>query len=132
MAKKVVKPFSDENFLDGYEPITPDLSVKEPPPERSEDNETDSAKIVAGKGDYSQRFLTQPRGVFPKKIYICIEFHEIIETIVKMLGKGDVNLTLSGFLHNILSEHFEKYGDEIDRLLQERFESKRPLGKSKR
>lgn len=132
MAKKVVKPFSDENFLDGYEPITPDLSAKEPPAERSEDNETDSAKIVAGKGDYSQRFLTQPRGVFPKKIYICIEFHEIIETIVKMLGKGDVNLTLSGFLHNILSEHFEKYGDEIDRLLQERFESKRPLGKSKR
>ena len=130
MAKNIVKPFSEENFLDGYEPITPDLSSKGPPPERSEDN--DSGHIRTGKGDYSQRFLTQPRGVFPKKIYICIEFHEIIETIVKMLGKGDVNLTLSGFLHNILSEHFEKYGDEIDRLLQERFESKRPLGKSKR
>lgn len=132
MAKKVVKPFSDENFLDGYEPITPDLSAKEPPPERSEDNDNDSGHFKIGGGDYSQRFLSQPRGVFPKKIYICVEFHEIIETIVKILGKGDVNLTLSGFLHNILSEHFEKYGDEIDRLLLERFESKRPLGKSKR
>lgn len=132
MAKKIVKPFSEENFLDGYEPITPDLSAKEPPPVRSEKNGNDSGHIRTGKGDYSQRFLTQPRGVFPKKIYICVEFHEIIETIVKILGKGDVNLTLSGFLHNILSEHFEKYGDEIDRLLQERFESKRPLGKSKR
>lgn len=132
MAKKVVKPFSDENFLDGYEPITPDLTVKEPPPERSEDNTAIMSQCSAETGDYSQRFLTQPRGVFPKKIYICIEFHETIETIVKILGKGDVNLTLSGFLHNILSEHFEKYGDEIDRLLQERFESKRPLGKSKR
>lgn len=132
MAKKVVKPFSDENFLDGYEPITPDLTVKEPPPERSEDNTALTSQCSAETGDYSQRFLTQPRGVFPKKIYICVEFHETIETIVKILGKGDVNLTLSGFLHNILSEHFEKYGDEIDRLLQERFESKRPLGKSKR
>lgn len=69
MAKKVVKPFSDENFLDGYEPITPDLSAKEPPPERSEDNETDSAKIVAGKGDYSQRFLPSP-GVYSPRKYI--------------------------------------------------------------
>ncbi len=132
MAKKIVKPFSDDNYLDGYEPITPDLSTKEPPPGQSNDNEADNSQISIKSGDYSQRFLTQPRGVFPKKIYICVEFHEIIETIVKILGKGDVNLTLSGFLHNILSEHFEKYGDEIDRLLQERFESKRPLGKSKR
>ena len=132
MANKFVKPFSDDNFLDGYEPITPDLSAKEPPSGQSEDNETDSSQVCVETGDYSQRFLTQPRGVFPKKIYICVEFHETIETIVRILGKGDVNLTLSGFLHNILSEHFEKYGDEIDRLLQERFESKRPLGKSKR
>ena len=132
MAKKVVKPFSEDNFLDGYEPITPNLSVKEPPPEQNGNNETGFSQTCSETGDYSQRFLTQPRGVFPKKIYICVEFHEIIETIVKMLGKGDVNLTLSGFLHNILSEHFEKYGDEIDRLLQERFESKRPLGKSNR
>lgn len=132
MAKKVVKPFSEDNYLDGYEPITPNLSAKEPPPKQNKDNEKDLHQISSVAGDYSQRFLIQPRGVFPKKIYICAEFHEIIETIVKILGKGDINLTLSGFLHNILSEHFEKYGDEIDRLIQERFESKRPLGKSKR
>ena len=132
MARKVIKPFTDENFLDGYEPITPDLSAKEPPPEQCENNVNVSKQSISETGDYSHRFLTQPRGVFPKKIYICTEFHETIETIVRLLGKGDVNLTLSGFLHNILSEHFEKYGDEIDRLLKERFESKRPLGKSKR
>lgn len=132
MAKKLVRPFNDENYLDGYEPITPDLTAKEPPPKQEGNNERVTKAHKSSGQDYSERFLSQPRGVFPKKIYICAEFHETIETIVRFLGKGEINLTLSGFLHNILSEHFQEYGDEIDRLLQERFESKRPLGKSKK
>lgn len=128
--QKIVAPFSEDNFLDGYKPITPDLS-----PGNGNDQSQDK-KDSSGRSrvetDYRNRFLIQPRETYPKKIYLTSHWHDQLELIVKMVGKGDVNLTLSGLLHNILTAHFQEYGGEIDRLLRESFESKRPMGKARK
>ena len=128
----IKRPFDESNRLEGYQPVTPDLS-----PRPAATDKEPSAKTKASsapreeKSDYATKYLNQPQEVFPKKIYISKEFHSRIDMIVKILGNGDVKLTLSGFLHNILSEHFTKYGGEIDRLLRENFDSRISFAKTK-
>lgn len=133
---KIKRPFDESNRLEGYQPVTPDLSPRpaEPNNEPSAKPKVAAARSESKPGnatDYSTKYLNQPQEVYPKKIYISKEFHSRIDMIVKILGNGDVKLTLSGFLHNILTEHFTKYGDEIDRLLRENFDSRVSFGKTK-
>lgn len=127
------RPFDESNRLDGYKPVTPESSPKAPPSERgaSSTPSVSMKQTARVDDDYASKYLTQPHESYPRKIYISREFHTRIEMIVNLLGKGEVKLTLSGFLHNILSEHFAQYGEEINRLLKENFDSKISFGKTK-
>lgn len=121
----VKRPFDESNRLDGYQPVTPDLSPRAATADKKPSEKTKPVQVSLGdKSDYAFRYLNQPQEVYPKKIYISREFHSRIDMIVKILGNGDLKLTLSGFLHNILAEHFAKYEGEIDRLLRENFDSR--------
>lgn len=54
-----------------------------------------------------------------KMIYIRPEFHEWIAKIAHVIGKNQ--LTLSGYIDNVLAEHFKDYEGEISRLYEENY-----------
>ena len=53
-----------------------------------------------------------------KMVYIRRDFHDTIQSICHIIGGGDVSL--SGYIDNVLSHHFDTYYDEITRLYNER------------
>lgn len=46
-----------------------------------------------------------------KSVYISPEFHANLSRIVFMLGGG--KMTISDYLHNLLKNHFEEFGEDI-------------------
>lgn len=51
-----------------------------------------------------------------KTAYIRDEHHERIQRIVHIIGRNRV--TLSGYIDNVLAEHFENHKDEITKLYE--------------
>ena len=46
-----------------------------------------------------------------KSVYISAEFHQNLSHIVFMLGGGKI--TLTDYLHSVLNNHFQDFGEEI-------------------
>lgn len=53
-----------------------------------------------------------------KMVYIRREFHDTIQAVCRVIGENEVSL--SGYIDNILAHHFETYGGEITRLYNEK------------
>lgn len=53
-----------------------------------------------------------------KMVYIRREFHDTIQAVCRVVGENEVSL--SGYIDNILAHHFETYGGEITRLYNEK------------
>ena len=51
-----------------------------------------------------------------KSAYIRDEHHERIQRIVHVIGRNKI--TLSGYIDNVLTEHFENHRDEITKLYE--------------
>ena len=63
---------------------------------------------------YRSAFL-RPTGVVArcgKSVYICPDFHKKLCRIVCILGDGDI--TLTDYLHSVIKQHFEDFGEEIN------------------
>ena len=64
--------------------------------------------------DYQTQFIKNsdsPPARFGKSLYIRKEHHERISQIVHIIGGSDI--TLSGYIDNVLTRHFEQYHEEI-------------------
>ena len=53
-----------------------------------------------------------------KMVYIRKDFHETIQWICKVIGENEVSL--SGYIDNVLKHHFETYENEINRLYDDK------------
>lgn len=53
-----------------------------------------------------------------KMIYVRREFHDTILALCQVIGNNEV--TMSGYIDNVLAHHFETYGAEITRLYDEK------------
>jgi hypothetical protein len=63
---------------------------------------------------YKSLFIKEsdaPPARFGKSVYIRQEHHERISQIVHVTGNGEV--TLSGYIDNVLTQHFKQFQDEI-------------------
>lgn len=56
----------------------------------------------------------KPEGTAQKAVYISRENHEAVKRIVGMAGGQGT--TISGYVDNIVSEHLERYGAELENL----------------
>ena len=70
--------------------------------------------------DYETLFIREPQTVARtgKMVYIRREFHDTIQSVCRVIGNGDVSL--SGYIDNVLAHHFDTYGAEIIRLYNEK------------
>ncbi|PXV61091.1 uncharacterized protein DUF3408 [Dysgonomonas alginatilytica] len=126
MAKKEIEHEIDEDFLlasigdrkEGKAPL-----VKE---EKSESDEPIKTKdFVSNKrhkrnnntGDYEAAFLCRNEIRQRQSVYISQSVHQTVMLIVKQIASNDVSV--GGYIDNVLKHHLEKYKDEINALYKQ-------------
>lgn len=67
--------------------------------------------------DYRKTFLTTPKLVDRKTVFIIKSTRDSLDKIARRLG--DRKMSVSGFLENMANHHLEAYKDEINKLYTE-------------
>lgn len=73
-------------------------------------------KLPVQSGQYKDNFL-QPTEFIArngKSVYISEDFHRKISRIVFILGDGKI--TISDYMYNVLKQHFQDFGEDIETL----------------
>lgn len=70
--------------------------------------------------DYETTFLQRNELKARQSVYVSKEIHEKVSKIVSVLGGKD--LSVGGYIDNVLSQHFEAYMDEINALYDKKYE----------
>lgn len=131
MAKTIRKEDIDEkaiiaSFLQD-EPTDHDSLVKENKENKEElrehDVETPKEESRRRKGkehDYESLFVKESTVTARtgKMVYIRRDFHDTILSVCQVIGNNE--LTLSGYIDNVLANHFDTYGNEITRLYDQK------------
>lgn len=64
--------------------------------------------------EYESRFIREsdlPPARFGKSVYIRKAYHDRISQIISVIGANEVSLF--GYIDNVLTHHFESFGDDI-------------------
>ena len=118
MAKKINLDEIDESLI--IAAVKKDKSSIPEKPERlltpstaeqpKEENRTKRAK----QQEYETLFIRGsdlPPARFGKSVYIRKEYHDRISQIISVIGANEVSLF--GYIDNVLTHHFENFGDDI-------------------
>ena len=70
--------------------------------------------IPEGKGKYAEMYLKKKELKERQCVYISKDVHGIISEIVRVLADKDV--TVGGYIDNVLLQHLEIHRDEINSL----------------
>jgi hypothetical protein len=110
-------------------PVAPKAQAQPVSPPEAEQIETETqetpgqtekpkeqARRKRGNVDYSDKFLQRNELKARSCVYISQKVHATIAKIVKMISEKDV--TVGGYIDNILMEHLEAHRDEITELYQ--------------
>lgn len=103
------------------------------PPKEEEKVEPEKSEVVKPKevpkrgrkrntlensGDYENDFLCRNEINDRKSVYVSTYIHEKVKQIVLEIG-GLSNLSVGGYIDNVLKHHLEKYKDEINTLYKQ-------------
>ena len=118
------KPVVDEDYLmnimSGDETINNDKNTSQRV-EAMENKPKEKIRVIAPKKrNYKEVFLTNrfPSGRSGKVVYIRPEYHERLLRIVQLTR--DEKTTLYSYIDNILEQHFNDFGTEIQEFFNER------------
>jgi hypothetical protein len=92
----------------------------EPPASKKETPKDEPRRRRSKEQDYETLFVRESSitARTGKMVYIRRDFHDTIQTICRVIGDNEVSL--SGYIDNILVHHFETFGGEITRLYNEK------------
>ena len=118
------KPVVDEDYLmnimSGDEAINNDKNTNQSV-EAKESKPKEKIRVSASKKrNYEEVFLTNryPSGRSGKVVYIRPEYHERLLRIVQLTREEKT--TLYSYIDNILEQHFNDFGSEIQEFFNER------------
>lgn len=73
---------------------------------------------LENSGDYENDFLCRNEINDRKSVYVSTYIHEKVKQIVLEIG-GLSNLSVGGYIDNVLKHHLERYKDEINTLYKQ-------------
>ena len=118
------KPVVDEDYLmnimSGDEAVNNDKNASQSI-EAKENKPKEKIRVIAPKKrNYEEVFLTNrfPSGRSGKVVYIRPEYHERLLRIVQLTREEKT--TLYSYIDNILEQHFNDFGTEIQEFFNER------------
>ncbi|MDR2146327.1 MAG: DUF3408 domain-containing protein [Tannerella sp.] len=85
-------------------------------PEMPEKPKEEKRSGRTGQQQYESLFIREsdlPPARFGKSVYIRREYHDRISQIISVIGSNEVSLF--GYIDNVLTHHFENFGDDIVR-----------------
>ena len=108
----------------GILPVPPEAQVQPVSPLDTEQAETpglpeklkEQVRRKRSNNDYSDKFMQRNELKARSCVYISQKVHFTIAKIVKMISDKDI--TVGGYIDNILMEHLETHKDEINALYQ--------------
>lgn len=137
MAKKLDVNIDAGNFLEAFRPELPPSATRrdsgketgngaaaEPTRESGGEKRARPVKqtTVPIEEEYLERFIRTSRtpARSGKMAYVCKEYHDRIMRIVQVIGKGE--LSLSGYIDHVLTQHFIEYEEAIKKLYKKNYE----------
>lgn len=123
MAKNLKVNIDSEEFRNSFRPHMPPSRASTESPvlkeETPENVESTPREMMSTKGDktlveeYQDRYIRRSENPTRsgKMAYIRKEYHETIMRLVSVMERED--MSLSGYIDHVLTEHFQKYGDAI-------------------
>ena len=107
MAKNLKVTIDSEEFRNSFRPHMPPsrASTEEPTQKETPKNEV--------MDEYQERYIRRSENPARsgKMTYIRKEYHETIMRLVSVINRED--MSLSGYIDHVLTEHFQKYGEVI-------------------
>lgn len=99
-------------------------------PPREDDAEAESAKGAAcaddtanqkgkprrRKGNYDEIYLRRKEIKSRQPVYISQQIHQSITRLVHLLALANKEISVGGYIDNVLAEHLERHKDEIAEL----------------
>lgn len=133
---KIIRAFKEDDLLADPEKV---VKREEPPqpeseqPETLEVEETEAVEEVEihpeeplktvepsskGKsrrkrGNYDEVFLKKKELKTRQPVYISLDIHESIKELVHMLALTKNEISVGGYIDNVLAEHLEQHKDEV-------------------
>jgi hypothetical protein len=83
-------------------------------PEKPKEVKDEKRSKRTGQQEYESLFIRDsdlPPARFGKSVYIRREYHDRISQIISVIGSNEVSLF--GYIDNVLTHHFESFGDDI-------------------
>ncbi len=128
----IIQAFKDTELLDdptvavaaqsesdpAAEPTDSDVPAREETDGAEESPATDAPKNKPRKrrGNYDEVFLKRKELKTRQPVYISQSVHKRIKRLVKTLALADKEISVGGYIDNVLEEHLEQHKDEIDEI----------------
>ena len=128
----IIQAFKDTELLDdptvavaaqsesdpAAEPTDSDVPAREETDGAEESPATDAPKNKTRKrrGNYDEVFLKRKELKTRQPVYISQSVHKRIKRLVKTLALADKEISVGGYIDNVLEEHLEQHKDEIDEI----------------
>ncbi len=128
----IIQAFKDTELLDdpaaavaiqpesgpAAEPTDGDVPVTEETDGAEESPATDAPKNKTRKrrGNYDEGFLKRKELKTRQPVYISQTVHQRIKRLVKMLALADKEISVGGYIDNVLEEHLDQHKDEIEEM----------------
>ena len=69
------------------------------------------APVMEPKPDYAARFLKHRELKARHSVYISKETHAAVDCLVHLLGMAGKEISVGGYIDNVVAEHLESYKD---------------------
>jgi len=95
-------------------PLEKETEKQDETSEKPKEAKEEKRSKKAGQQEYESLFIREsdlPPARFGKSVYIRKEYHDRISQIISVIGSNEVSLF--GYIDNVLTHHFESFGDDI-------------------
>jgi Protein of unknown function (DUF3408). len=104
------------------EPQQPVNEGEELPPEDTSAVAT-KGKSRRRRGNYDDVFLKKKELKTRQPVYISLDVHQRIKNLVQWLALAGKDISVGGYIDNVLLDHLEQHKDEIDDLKRTQLEN---------
>lgn len=84
-----------------------------------DDTGTPKGKPRRRKGNYDEIYLRRKEVKTRQPVYISQEIHQSITRLVHLLALANKDISVGGYIDNVLSEHLERHREEIAELYRQ-------------
>lgn len=75
------------------------------------------------KGNYDEVFLKKKELKTRQPVYISLDIHLRIKNVIQWLALAGKEISVGGYIDNVLADHLEQHKDEIDELKRSQLEN---------